>query len=212
MRFKFFISIVLIVSCNYYLSAQDYQLGGGISNNVTSFPVTGYPQLFYSGFHPGIDIILEKKLNTKLKNQWWTEANLGCFYHRFFQTALKLNVNFHYRYHFKPHIFSDIAIGGGYLHSFYHYQVFKLNSNGDYVKESGYKGRPQFIAGICMGAGISLKKSDPELWKLLIQFRTSAQGIFAGSFVPVVPYNTFLLGLTHHFNFTKKKNATNNEK
>lgn len=169
----------------------------------------GYPELFYTKLHPGVDLILEKQVNKKIKNQFWAEANLGGFYHRFFQTAAKLNVNLHYRYFFNTRIYSDIGIGGGYLHSFYHYQVFKLNSDGDYVKESGIKGRPQFLMGICLGAGFGVKKSDPDLLRILIQFRSNAQGIFSGSFVPVVPYNTFLIGLSHRVNLCKKKNEAN---
>ena len=185
--------------------SQQYQLGFGFTNNVTSWPVIGYPQLFYTRFHPGIEILLEKKINNREKNQFWADADLGCFYHRFFQTAVKLSGNIHYRYFFNSRIFSDVSLGGGYLHSFYQYQVFRLNSNGDYVKESGYKGRPQFIMGTSIGIGYGLKKSDPDWWRLLVQFRSNMQGIFAGSFVPVVPYNTFLIGLTHRINFKKNE-------
>jgi len=193
-----------------FLFAQNYQLGFGLSNNVTAWPVIGYPKLFYSQFHPGIDIILEKQINKKIKNQLWAEANLGSYYHRFFQTAVKLNLNLHYRYFFNPRFFSDIGFGGGYLHSFYKYQLFKINANGDYVQETGVKGRPQYVMGFCLGAGVGLKKSDPDYLRLLIQFRSSVQGKFAGNFVPVVPNNTFLLGLTHRFNSCKKKNEKTN--
>lgn len=188
------------------MTAQNYQLGAAVSNNVTSWPVIGYPELFYSQLHPGLDIIFEKQINKKTKNQFWAEANLGGFYHRFFQTAVKLNAAIHYRYFFNPRVFTDVGIGGGYLHSFYHYEVFKLNSDGNYVKETGIKGRPQFVMGVCLGAGFGLKKSDPTLWRLLIQFRSNAQGIFSGSFVPVVPYNAFLVGVTHRLEICKKKN------
>ena len=164
--------------CSCVSLGQNYRLGFGISNNVTAWPVIGYPQLFYTRFHPGIDVMLEKKLNSKEKNQFWGEVNLGCFYHRFFQTAVKVNGVFHYRYFFSPRFFTDIGIGGGYLHSFYHYQIFRLNSNGYYVKESGYKGRPQFMFGTVLGAGFGLKKSDPDKWRLLVQFKSNMQGIF----------------------------------
>jgi hypothetical protein len=199
--------LIVAPTCFY---GQNYHLGFGLSNNVTAWPIIGYPKLFYSQFHPGFDIILEKKINKKEKNQLWAEANLGTYYHRFFQTAVKLNVNLHYRYFFTPRVFSDIGLGGGYLHSFYQYQIFKINSNGDYVQETGIKGRPQYVMGFCLGLGIGIKKTDPDFLKLLIQFRSNVQGKFAGNFVPIVPNNTFLLGLTHRFNSCKKKNEKNN--
>lgn len=205
MKAKLFSLFILILLFNISYS-QNYQLGAGISNNVTAWPVIGYPKLFYSQFHPGIDIILEKKINKKEKNQFWAEADLGTYYHRFFQTAVKLNLNFHYRYFFSARAFSDIGLGAGYLHSFYQYEVFKLNSNGDYVQETGIKGRPQYIMGFCLGGGLGLINSDPDLWRLHIQFRSNVQGKFAGNFVPVVPNNTFILGITHRFNSCKKKN------
>lgn len=205
-----FLQTTLILLCFSFLSvrAQNVRIGAGFSNHGTAWPVVGYPKLFYAAFHPGLDIIAEKKINKKEKNQAWVEIGVGAFYHRFFQTAVKLNLNLHYRYFFNQRIYSDVAIGGGYLHSFYQYQVFKLKSDGTYVKESGIKGRPQFIMGTIIGCGIALKKSDPEKLNLLIQFRTNIQGPFAGSFVPIVPYNTFLLGLTTRLNKCEKKNET----
>lgn len=200
------IFVLLVQFGSACVFSQNYQFGFGFSNNITAWPVIGYPKLFYSQFHPGFDFILERKINRKEKNQFWAEANLGGYYHRFFQTAIKLNLNFHYRYFFTPRFFSDIGLGGGYLHSFYQYQLFRLNSNGDYVQETGIKGRPQYVMGFCIGAGVNLKKSDPDFLRLLIQFRSNVQGKFAGSFVPVVPNNTFLLGITHRIHLSKKKN------
>lgn len=203
---KLRVLLIFVIFIPILLFSQNFHLGFGLSNNNTAWPFIGYPKLFYSQFHPGIDVILEKKINKKDKNQVWAEANLGCYYHRFFQTAVKLNFNLHYRYFINPRIFSDIGLGGGYLHSFYRYQLFKLNSNGDYVQESGVKGRPQYVMGFCMGIGIGLIKSDPDNFRLLVQFRSNVQGKFAGNFIPVVPNNTFLLGITHRFNSCKKKN------
>lgn len=205
-----FLHTTLILLCFSFLSvrAQNARIGAGFSNHGTAWPVVGYPKLFYTAFHPGLDIIAEKKINKKEKNQWWAELGVGTFYHRFFQTAAKLNLNLHHRYFFNTRVYSDVALGAGYLHSFYQYQVFKLKSDGTYVKESGIKGRPQFIMGTIIGCGVALKKSDPEKFNLLIQFRTNIQGPFAGSFVPIVPYNAIMLGITTRLNKCEKKNET----
>lgn len=193
----------------FSLSANAQQrIGGLVSNNTTSLPITGYGTLFYSQYHPGIDVFWEIKLNKKTQNQFWFNADLGGYYHRFFQTAIKLQANLNYRLAISQVLAFDLAIGGGYLHSFTNYDRFKLNENGQYEKISTLEGRPQFIAGFMFGANIGLLKSNLDKIRLLIQFRTNLQGPFAGSYIALIPLNTFSLGIS----FALPHKASINEK
>ena len=64
--------------------------------------------------------------------------------------------------------------------------------------------------GTSFGIGFGIKKSDPEKIRLIVRFKSNMQGVFTHGLIPFVPYNTFLLGITHRFNFHKKKNDKNN--
>ncbi len=201
----------LFVVCYGLLSgvaiAQE-RFGGTVSNNTTSFPVTGYGTLFHSQFHPGADLFWELKLNKKVHNQFWFKVDFGGYYHRFFQTAFRIQPNINYRLAISPCFAFDLALGGGYLHSFTEYSRFKLNDTGQYVKVSAVSGRPQYIAGFMIGANIGLIKASPDKIRLLLQFRTLMQGPFAKSYVPLLPLNSFALGLSFPL---KSKEVKSNE-
>jgi len=64
-----FLHTTLILLCFSFLSvkAQSLRIGAGFSNHGTAWPVVGYPKLFYTAFHPGLDIIAEKKQTKKKK-------------------------------------------------------------------------------------------------------------------------------------------------
>ena len=190
------IFILLIIGFAISAKAQVHRFGSSISNNTTGLPITGYGSLFYSQFHPGAEVFYEYKLNKKEVNQFWIKGTFGGYYHRFFQTALRLQLDVDYRLAFSKFVALDIALGGGYLHSFTDYQRFKLNDQGEYEKIHGIAGRAQFVAGLTLGANVALLKSDPEKIRLLIQFRTLMQGPFVANYVPLLPVNSFLLGLS----------------
>lgn len=188
---KFFFSTFFITQICFSLFSQNSKTGFLISNNNTSFPVLGYPQLFYSQFHPGIDTYHEWKMNKSEKSQLWYSFNIGGFYHRFIQTTIKLFPKIEYKYLLNDKINLQIGLGGGYLHSFDNVKVMKLNSDGEYVTQSTIKGRPQFMITLDWGIGYKLKND----FQLVMLFRTIMHGPFIKNYVPLVPYNSFALGL-----------------
>jgi hypothetical protein len=187
----------LFVLLNINVFSQTRQIGIAFSNNATSSPIIGYPRLFYSKLHPGIDVYLAQKINAKQKNQWWVFCDASFFNHRFFQTALKLNLGVSYNYYFKPRFNAMLGIEGGYLHSLYHYELYKLNNTGDYVKTRGLAGRPQFNVGMLWGFSYGLLKNEPNKLRVFLNFKTFVQGKFAGNYIPLVPYNHVSLGMSY---------------
>jgi len=191
--------LILSICLIFVLSiarSQEPRFGVTISNNVTSFPVTGYPKVFYSQFHPGLDICREWKLNKKEKNQFWIIANAGGFYHRFIQTAIRLYCSVEYHYVFNSRFTAFTGLGGGYLHSFESGTTLKLNGDGKYEMQSRIIGRPQILGKFNIGCSYALKKDDANSMKILLQMRTYVQGPFVKNYVPMLPLNSFAVGLS----------------
>jgi hypothetical protein len=178
------------------LHAQIKANGALLSNNVTSFPVTGYPQVFYSQFHPGIDLFKGWKINKKEKNQFWFMADLGGYYHRFVQTALRLYATVNYQNIINPRLNLFVGLGGGYLHSIETEATLKLNDQGVYETNNKITGRPQMLIAVDLGGSFALKKDDVRSLRIQIDLRTYVQGVFVKGYVPFLPLNTFAIGIT----------------
>lgn len=201
------LSLLLIITVclnNKIAKSQSSNAGILISNNVTSYPITGYPQVFYSQFHPGLDVFRDWKINKKQVNQFWVVANAGGYYHRFIQTAIRLFGAIEYRHTLCKNFKAFAGFGAGYLHSFENTAVCKLNSEGVYEVKSKIVGRPQVIAQLNIGCSYSLKKDDPESMKIILQMRTFLQGPFVKNYVPFAPVNTLAVGLSIPFKCRKK--------
>jgi hypothetical protein len=199
--------LLIIAICLNTKIAQNQTPNAGIliSNNVTSFPVTGFPRVLYSQFHPGIDVFRDWKINKKEVNQFWVVANAGGYYHRFIQTAVRLFGVIEYRHVLCKNFIGFAGFGAGYLHSFENTAVCKLNTDGVYEVKSKIIGRPQVIAQLNIGCSYTLKKDDPESMKIVLQMRTFLQGPFVKNYVPFAPVNTLAIGLSIPFKCKKNE-------
>jgi hypothetical protein len=187
---------ILLFAFTTLIRCQGQQMGISLSNNVTSFPVTGIPKAFYSQLHPGIDIFRDWKINKKEKNQFFFVANAGGYYHRFIQTAVRIYGTVEYRYIANSRLSILAGIGGGYLHSFENMAVLKLTSDGKYEKVSSIVGRPQVLAQLNIGCSYALKKDDPQSKRIFFQMRTFLQGPFVNNYVPFAPLNSIAIGIS----------------
>jgi len=185
--------------------AQNKNAGFLLSNNVTSFPVTGYPKVFYSQLHPGIDFFYNLKINKKEKNQFWLCADFGGYYHRFIQTAIRLYATVNYLNQINQRLNLFAGLGGGYLHSFENMTTLKLNDEGVYEVKSKLIGRPQMLIAVDLGGNYALKKDNPNSMRLQMNIRTYVQGPFVNGYVPFLPVNTFALGVSIPLTSKKKE-------
>lgn len=187
----FYVLALILLTIN--VNAQDRSWGIKVSNNITGKPITTYHQLFYSNFHPGIEGEVNIPINHNLKHQLYISGNLGVYYHRFMHTGLKLYPEFNYEIQFAEKWRFITGLGGGYIHSFENVATLRLTDNGTYEQVSAWKGRPQFMAAFNFGA-----RYLPVKWKgasLQLSFGTFLQGPFVSGYVPLLPYNTFDLGV-----------------
>lgn len=178
------------------LNAQNKNVGILFSNNVTSFPASGYPKVFYSQFHPGLDCFREWKINKKEKNQFWLNADGGIYYHRFVQTAIRLYATLNYKNVINPRLNLLAGLGGGYLHSIENKATLKMNDHGIYEVKHKIIGRPQMLIAVDLGGSYAVKKDNPNSIRLQLHIRTYVQGVFVKGYVPFLPVNTFALGVS----------------
>lgn len=194
------IKIPLITICGLLsacaVSAQIQRAGILASNQAVSFPVSGIPATAYTQFHPGLDVFAERAFGNKERHQWVLSANAGANYHRFFQTALRLYGWGEYQYQPTSGWKLRAGLGLGYLHAFPDYEQFVKNKDGGWDPVSPAKGRPQFLAGLGFGVSRALKKDEPDGLRLELRLRTFLQAPFAGSYVPLLPSNALMLGIS----------------
>lgn len=124
-------------------------------------------------------------------------ADLNYVYHRMFQSSLALNTGLDYRIDVAAGWSIQAGLSGGYLHSFYHYDRFELES-GIYKKIPSWKGKSQFNVGFDLAVVKKLNTQTPL--SVFLEYAPYVHGTFAKSYVPVVPYNTLGLGVIYSLN------------
>ena len=198
--------ILLISTFDSYSKFTSWEIR--FSNNTTGVPFVTYDQLFYSNFHPGLDVGLNYKLNSNVKHQLLLNSDIGVFYHRYLQTALKVYPELEYKFVASPKWEFFGGINAGYMYSFENVAVLKLDDNGDYNKISSFNGRNQFMGGLKFGAGF--KPSDKESGvTYIVAFSSLVQGPFVKGYVPIVPYNSISIGVNFPIIIKNVKNEIN---
>jgi hypothetical protein len=189
--------LVFAILLSLYVDAQEKQLGIHLSNNTPSFPVLGYPGVFYSGFHPGLDIQYHRKLNNKEKNEFYLRLQSGIFYQRFVQTLVYALPGIHYRYHLHKNFALESTLSLGSAAAFEGVAVARLNANGEYEVVNKFIPRAQYVFALNNGVSYAFKKEDREKFRVIFQLQTMLQGTFVKGYVPVLPINSVLIGFRY---------------
>jgi len=176
--------------------AQLNRMGVLISNQTVSFPVSGAPSTVHSQFHPAIAFFVQKTPKAGLRHQLIYNVSAGIQYHRFFQTGLRLYAWGDYCYQPNQVWQFHAGLGAGYLHAFPNYERFKQDADGGWEKVPTLYGRPQFLAGAGIGISRAFRKSEPNGLRIEMRWRSFIQLPFAGSYIPMLPSNALMLGLS----------------
>lgn len=169
------------------------ELGVALTNNNSAFPFSKFGGLFQGPFHPGIELSYGLNWKTKPKHDWYQQIKLGYFYHRFVQHGIELYTNTGYRYKFSPSIFTEAAIGAGYLHSIPATAKLKLDDDGEYQNNKGV-GRMQFMFVFNLGAGYTFNPTAKKPVSVFVTYQQRIQAPFVKSYVPLLPYNSLMIG------------------
>ncbi len=199
-KYIFILIVVFGIQSSFGAKKPLLYWGLAVNNFVTAKPITGFPKVFYSQFHPGITISTGFNWKEKPKHNWMQSFKAGYFSHRFVQRSILLYTEFGYRYKLGSKIGLSVAIGGGYMHMIPATQQFDLNSDGEWVQKK-IKSRPQALISLSMGIDYKITSSG---CRAFIRYQNMLQTPFVASYVPILPYNVLHLGITVPMSVLKK--------
>ncbi|MES1214643.1 MAG: hypothetical protein ABUT20_03920 [Bacteroidota bacterium] len=192
---RFTISFVLVFLTLSAFSQNHQYWSVATFNTQTDYPFGKFAGMFSKVYHPGIEVTLGKNFSVKQKHDWFWDIRAAYFYHRFVQHGIPLYANIGYRYKAGIRFSSDISIGAGYMQSIPATAKLKLDADGDYKTNKGI-GRSQAIAALSISAGYSLHPFSERPTKLFIAYQQRLQMPFVRSYVPLLPYNSFMIGVS----------------
>lgn len=203
------IMITLSILCFVNLSAQKFRphySSMAVTTSHTAFPFGNFSSLFTKEFHPGFEVAAGFDLKSKEKHDWFLELKSGYFYHRFVQHGIPVYANLGYRYKLNSQFSAETSLGLGYMHSIPATSKFKLE-NGEYVNNKGV-GRMQGMVNFALGLNYVLNPSVKKPITAFALYQQRLQMPFIKSYVPLLPYNSFQLGMKMPFSSkqTSKQN------
>ncbi len=202
MKIRICVLILLFISA-FASAQQSREISVAFLNTGSAYPFSQFGKLVSEIEHPGFEIGYGFNWKTKKKHDWYQEIKLGWFYHRFMQNAFPLYTNVGYRYKFSPKLAAQMALGAGYLHSIPATAKLKLANNGEYKNNKGI-GRAQAMAVINFGAAYILRPAGKRSLKIFATYQQFLQAPFVKAYVPILPYNSLLIGCGIPFRSHKK--------
>ncbi len=190
----FLASILFLIVCKIAVGQHKY-FSIATFNTQTAYPFKKLGGLFSEVYHPGLEFTLGKNLADRKNHDWFWDGRAAYFFHRYVQHGISLYSNIGYRYKFNSRISSDISLGGGYLQSIPATAKFKLDEDGNYKNNKGL-GRAQAIAALGVGAGYRLRPSSKRPVSLFLSWQQRLQLPFVKSYVPLLPYNSMMVGVS----------------
>ena len=188
------ICLFTLLFISIFVSAQkNRNISIAFLNTGSGYPFSQFGKLVSGIEHPGIEIGYGFNWKSKNKHDWFQEIKLGYFYHRFVQHAIPLYTDIGYKYKFSRKLTAQIALGAGYLHSIPATAKLKLGDNGEYKKDKGI-GRAQAIAVVNFGAGYIIHPAGKRPLKIFATYQQFLQTPFVKAYVPILPYNSLLIG------------------
>lgn len=167
-------------------------------NTQTAMPFGKFTGLFSSVFHPFAETGIGKKFSARKNQHWFTEFRLGYFYHRFVQHGIPVTLNIGYQYQFKNRFSLHTSIGGGYLHAIPATEKLRADENGEYHNNKKL-GRMQATVNFDIGGGYELNLNTKKNIRIFFNYRQMLQMPFVRSYVPLLPYNSFGIGISKPF-------------
>lgn len=184
----------LLLSCAGFTQQREKSLSLALTNNQSAYPFSKLGALVTGTYHPGFEAGYSFNWKTAPKHDWYQSFKAGYFYHRFVQHAIPLYTQAGYRYKLGKKFSVHTALGAGYLHSIAATAVMKADEDGNYRSARGI-GRPQALVNITLGGAHHFTWNKKPL-SVFVQYQQQVQTPFNASYVPLLPYNAFGIGLS----------------
>lgn len=200
---KSIILLLTLLISTFAFAQKNKEISIAFVNTASAYPFSQFGKLVTGIEHPGIEFGYGFNWKTKSKHDWFQEFKLSYFYHRFVQHGFPLYTDIGYRYKFSSSLSTQVSFGAGYMQSIPATAKLKLGANGEYKKDKGI-GRAQAIAVVNFSIGYTLHsvKNTPRFF---VSYQQFLQTPFVKSYVPVLPYNSMLIGCSIPFRSHKKK-------
>lgn len=189
------ITLLVMLSGIIVTAQKQNHVSTAFFTTQNAMPFGKFTGLFRETFHPGIEFGYGKTIVSKEKHDWFLELKAAYFFQRFVQHGMPLYLNYGYRYKLNKKFGADVAIGAGYMHSIPATAKLKLNNEGEYENNKGI-GRMQATASVAFGFNYQLNNSARKPISLFVNYQQRLQMPFVKSYVPLLPYNSFLVGLS----------------
>jgi len=186
-----FLVLLMFVSVLGYGGRPLRYIGFAMNNYVAAKPVTGFPKMFYSQFHPGVTVSTGFNWKERVNYSWMQSFKASFFSHRFIQHSFSIYSEFGYRRKAGKWGYSA-ALGAGYLHMFPGAQQFKQNDQGEWQSVK-ITSRPQGLISLSLGIDRSVGQKG---WKVFVRYQNMLQTPFIPGYVPLLPYNVLHAGFT----------------
>jgi len=160
------------------------------TNAHSQIPFGSFSKLFYTEWHPGVEIGTGFTWASKPHHDWIQNFRLGYFYHAFIQHSISLYTEGGYAYKF-PYSISAIAkLGVGYMQAIPDSKILVLDGNKGYEVKSNW-GRSQAIFNFDIGVQKQISKSG---FRIFLEYQQRFQIPFIPTYVTILPYNIILFG------------------
>ncbi len=192
---KYILTIAAFVCIILSATAQQSTyVTASVYNTQSAMPFGKFSGLFDGVVHPGMELGYGKEVWQRSKQFWFLELKFGLFYHRYVQYGIPIYLDFGYNHQIAGGVSIKTSVGAGYMHSIPAAEKFKLNSNGEYKNNKGI-GRMQAIAAFGIGLEYRIKTTPSGPLVLFTNYQQRIQFPFIKSYVPLLPYNSFMLGM-----------------
>ena len=201
--------LIILTVCFFTVTVKSqshnkkYYQSIAVYNTQNALPFGKFVGLFKEILHPGIEVAAGKNFSSKLHHDYFVELKAGYFFHRFVQHGIPVYVNIGYRYKTLKGLYAETSLGAGYLHSIPATEKFKLDDDGVYKNNKGI-GRMQTMAAITIGVGYTINREGKKSVSIFSNYQQRLQLPFVKSYVPLLPYSSFMVGLSRPFG---KKNS-----
>lgn len=186
------LEILLLVSV-LAVAQKKKEISFAFVNTESAYPFSQFGKLLSGIEHAGIEIGYRFDWKTKSKHDWFQEIKLSYFFHRFVQHGMPLYTDIGYRYRFSHTLSAQAALGAGYMQSIPASAKLKLNNNGEYKNDKGV-GRSQAEAVLNFNGAFSIHPESKKSAKVFITYQQFLQTPFVKAYVPILPYNSLLIG------------------
>ena len=193
--------LLLAMAISSTIQGQKYE-SLAIYNTQPAMPFAKFAGLISGPLHPGVEYGRGCILSSKKKHDWLFEVKAGYFSHRFVQHGIPVYANIGYRYKFNSRFSAETAIGAGGMQSIPATGKYKLNDNGEYENNKGV-GRIQAIATYGIGGSYLLTPSAKKPIRVFLLYQQKLQFPFIRSYVPILPYNSFMIGMNRMISKSK---------